>query len=314
LATGYLYLIYDEIRDSSIIDNGRAFFKGTVSSPTLANFGTDYASANDKNFYLENTEIESEITISKKQLPEINIDWIIIDDISGTETVIMEKDFDDFELKFSTQKDWQNRLYIKLQSIIKENPKHRYSGDLLCQISYDSVLSKEQVGELFNMLSIETQDPFVIKRIRANAFPENIINNGDSIYDFALPDEENNLVSTKDFRGQLLFIDFWASWCKPCRAQFPELIEINNVVKDKGFSILGVSIDEKKDDWTKAMDQEKPRWKNVIDTVGLTGDLAKKYGIFGIPYNVLANENGNVIATDISLMELKNVLDSLITD
>jgi hypothetical protein len=62
------------------------------------------------------------------------------------------------------------------------------------------------------------------------------------------------------------------------------------------------------------MDQEKPRWKNVIDTVGLTGDLAKKYGIFGIPYNVLANENGNVIATDISLMELKNVLDSLITD
>ena len=138
------------------------------------------------------------------------------------------------------------------------------------------------------------------------------IKRGDSIHDFTLPSKENHLISTKNFRGQILFIDFWASWCKPCRDQFPELTGINNDFKEKGLTLLGVSLDEKEDDWQKAMETEKPKWNNVIDIEGFSGKLANKYGIFQIPFNVLVDEKGTVIANDINLKQLRKVMDSLI--
>ena len=308
---GYLYLNYDNIKDSSLVTNGKAFFKGSVSYPISASYSTNYISANEKNFYLENEEIETEITISKKKIKEYNIDWIIINRITGTKTSILVKDFEDFKQKFSSDKDWQKELYEKLQKIITQNPNHRYSGDLLSEISNDTILSKEQIGQLYNKLNIKSQDPFSIKSIKFKAFPEYKIKVNDSIYDFVLPNKEDDLISTKDFRGQILFIDFWAAWCKPCRAQFPELTIINNDFEEKGVKILGVSIDEKKDDWLKAMGTEKPKWENVIDKEGFAGNLANKYGIFAIPYNILVDEKGKVIANDISLEKLRKVLDSI---
>lgn len=310
--SGYLYLNYDEIKDSCLIKDGKAFFTGTVSNPTLAYYSTNYVSASDKNFYIENKEIYSEITFTKRQIREHNIDWFTIDKISGTNTSIIEKDFEDFKLKFSSNNDWQKILFDKLQKILEQNPNNMYSGDLLSEISNDTILSKEQIGELYEILNTEFQSPHSIKQIEFKAFPQYKIKSGESIYDFTLPSIENNLISTKNFRGQILFIDFWASWCKPCRAQFPELKRINNDFKEKGLSILGVSIDQKKDEWLKAMEAEKPKWKNVIDIEGFSGELANKYGIFAIPYNVLVDEKGKVIGNDISLKQLRKVLDSLI--
>lgn len=309
--TGYLYLIYNEKKDSCLIKDGKAFFTGTVFNPTSAGYVTNF-SVSDKNFYIENEKIESEITISKKPIGDYNVDWITIDKVSGTNTSVIRKDFEDYKLKYSNHKDWEKLLYNKLQEIIEQHPKHRYSGELLSDISNDTILSKEQIGELYYMLDIEFQDPNSVKRIEVKAFPQSKIKHGDLIYDFTLPDKENNLITTKNFRGQILFIDFWASWCKPCRAQFPELTIINNDFKEKGLTILGVSIDEKKDVWLKAMEKENPKWKNLIDIEGFSGKLANKYGIFAIPYNVLVDEKGKVIATHISLEQLRKVLDSVL--
>lgn len=307
----YLYLNYDNKKDSSLVTNGRAFFNGSVSYPISASYGTNYISANEKIFYLENEKIETEITISKKKIKEYNIDWITINKISGTEASIIGKDFEDFKQNSKPDKNWQTELFEKLKTIISQNPKHRYAGDLLSDISNDTILSKEQIGQLYNKLDIQFQDPYSVKSIKSKAFPEYKIKVNDSIYDFALPNKEKILISTKDFRGQILFIDFWASWCKPCRAQFPELTIINNDFKEKGVKILGVSIDEKENDWLKTMDAEKPKWKNVIDIEGFSGKLADKYGIFAIPYNVLVDEKGKVIANDVSLGKLRKVLDSI---
>ncbi len=310
---GYLYLDYDDKKDSSKISNGKAFFKGTVAHPIDASYSTNSVSANDKNFYLENEKIKSEITITKKQINDYNIDWIAINRVSGTKTALIEKDFEEYQLKYSSNKDWSNKLYEKLQKIIKQYPEHRYSGDLLSYISHDTLLSKVQLSQLYHMLNIKFQDPYSIKNIASKAFPEYKIKVSDSIYDFELPNKEEDLISTKDFRGRLLFIDFWASWCKPCRDQFPGLTVINSDFEQKGFTILGVSIDEKEDAWLKAVAVEKPKWENVIDKEGLTGELAKKYGVFSVPYNVLVDENGKVIANDMSLEELRKVLDSILS-
>lgn len=310
--SGYLYLKYGKIKDSAIVKNGNAFFKGNISEPTLANFGTNNISTNDKNFYLENSEITTEITFSKKRIKNHTIDCITIDEISGTKTSIIRKDFEAFKLKFNSDKNWNIKLYNKLEDILKQNPNHKYSGDFLSEISNDTILSKKQIESLYNLLNIESQDQDAIKRIESKAFLEYIVKIGDSIFDFNLPNKENNLISTKTYRGQLLFIDFWASWCKPCRSQFPELAKINNDFKEKGLTILGVSIDEKKDNWLEAIQIEKLNWKNVIDVEGLNGKLSKKYGIFEIPYNILVDKKGKIIANDINLKQLRKTLDSIL--
>jgi thiol-disulfide isomerase/thioredoxin len=118
-------------------------------------------------------------------------------------------------------------------------------------------------------------------------------------------------LSTKEFRGSLLLIEFWASWCKPCRKSFPELLSIAETYEDKNFRVLGVSIDENKDKWLNAIESDRLTWANVIDTGGELGKTATDFGIFAIPNNFLIDENGKVIAKDIPLEELKKMLESI---
>lgn len=302
---GCLYLNYGEKRDSAFLKNGKYQFTGKVDFPIAASLYTDSISSPDKRFYLENKNINVDIAIEKKQIREFRINMIKVVNVTGTETSEISRDFEAYKQKHSSESNWNSKLYTKLEKIIRANTKHRYSGDLLAEISYDSVLSKKQIGDLYNELELKFQDPEDIKRIENNAFPDREIKVGDSIFDFALPNRFNKLISTNDYRNKMLFIDFWASWCKPCRAQFPELLKLNNDFKGKGLVILGVSLDNDLQKWLKAIDKDQPDWENVIDIHALTGEIAKKYGVSAVPKNFLIDEKGKIIAQDISLEELR---------
>ena len=95
---GYLYLNYNEKKDSCKITNGKASFNGKVSNPAIASYNTNNISANDKNFYIENVKIKSEITISKKNIKGYKIDWISINNVSGTKTSVIKSSFENFKL------------------------------------------------------------------------------------------------------------------------------------------------------------------------------------------------------------------------
>ena len=305
---GSIYLNYGEKRDSALLKNGKYQFTGKVNFPIAASLYTDSASSLDKRFYLENKNINVDITIEKKQIREFRINMIKVVNVTGTETSEISKDFEAYRQKLRPDSDWNSKLYTKLDKIIRANPRHRYSGDLLAEISYDSILSKKQIGDLYNELDLKFQDPDDIKTIEHNAFPEKEIKVGDSICDFSLPNRLNKLISTNDYRNKMLFIDFWTSWCKPCRAQFPELLKLNNDFKDKGLVILGVSLDKDHQNWLKAIEKDQPDWENVIDIQALTGEIAKKYGVSAVPKNFLVDEKGEIIAQDISLEELRTTM------
>jgi len=307
---GYIYLNYGEKRDSALLKNGKYQFAGKVDFPIAASLYTDSISSVDRRFYLENKNINVDITIEKKQIREFRINMIKVVNVTGTETSEINKDFEAYRQKHNADSDWNSKLYTKLEKIFQANPKHRYSGDLLAEISYDSVLSKKQIGDLYNELDLTFQDPEDIKRIENNAFPERVIKVGDSICDFVLPNRFKKLISTNDYRNKMLFIDFWASWCKPCRAQFPELLKLNKDFKGKGLVILGVSLDNDLQKWSKAIEKDQPDWENVIDIQALTGEIAKKYGVSAVPKNFLVDEKGEIIAQDISLEELRTSLAS----
>lgn len=302
----YLYLIYDNKIDSSRIVDGHSKFKGSVDVPLKAGFITNRISGYDRDFYLENTPIEMEILIERDSIS----DWITIKNISGTQT---EKLLEEVKIikNANSVRNPVLKLYKKIEEIIRDYPKHQYPGDLLAQVSRDSILTSNQIKSLYTQLDKDFQDPYSIKDIEHFAFPERILEEGDSLYDFNLTDVNGNLLSTQDLRGKYILMDFWASWCKPCIDQFPALVQINNEFKQENFMMIGVALEESENKWLKAVEKNNLSWPNVIYPDGFTGDMAKKYGIRSIPFNLLIDGEGKIIAKDINLTDLRKFLEEL---
>ncbi|WP_255155887.1 TlpA disulfide reductase family protein [Ferruginibacter sp. HRS2-29] len=130
--------------------------------------------------------------------------------------------------------------------------------------------------------------------------------------DFTQPDVNGRPVNLADFRGKYLLVDFWASWCSPCRAENPNLIDAYNKYRDKNFTILSISIDSRKDrqKWINAINTDKLPWAQVSD-LQEKNQAAALYGITTIPANILLDPDGKIIAKDVKGKELQDTLARL---
>jgi thiol-disulfide isomerase/thioredoxin len=131
--------------------------------------------------------------------------------------------------------------------------------------------------------------------------------------DFSMADMDGKTVSSKDItsKSKYTFIDFWASWCTPCRAQGRELIPMYNKYKSKGFEVIAVSLDTDAKAWKKASQADGYTWTNLSDLKGFESALGKKYNITAIPRNLLIDQKGNIIAMDLHGKELEAKLAGL---
>jgi thiol-disulfide isomerase/thioredoxin len=134
--------------------------------------------------------------------------------------------------------------------------------------------------------------------------------------DFTMADTAKKMISSKDItlKSKYTFIDFWASWCIPCRAQGRELIPIYETYKSEGLSVIGISLDTSPVAWKKAIATDKYTWTNVSDLKGFESELVKKYGITAIPRNFLIDAKGNIVAKDLHGKDLKSKLEELFTN
>lgn len=114
--------------------------------------------------------------------------------------------------------------------------------------------------------------------------------------DFTLSTPEGTPVSLSSLKGKIVLIDFWASWCAPCRAENPNLIRLYNQYKTKNFTVLGVSLDSDKDSWTKAVKADKLSWTQVSDLKYWSSPVVKLYNIKSIPYSMLLDKDGKIAA------------------
>ncbi len=128
--------------------------------------------------------------------------------------------------------------------------------------------------------------------------------------DFIQSDTSGNNITLSTFSGKYVLLDFWASWCGPCRKTTPELIDIYNQFKTKNFTIISISLDENRKKWIGAINQDKMNWVNISDLQFWKNKIAVDYNITKIPSNILLNEKGVIIAKDIWGDDLKKKLSS----
>jgi peroxiredoxin len=137
---------------------------------------------------------------------------------------------------------------------------------------------------------------------------------GKAAPDFTLPTASGKLVSLHDLKGKYVLIDFWASWCGPCRAENPNVVKAYNAYKTKGFTIVGISLDDTsfKSKWIAAIQNDHLDWTQLCDLKGWASKPVGMYAVTGIPQNFLVDPNGNIVAKNLRGEDLENKLKVLL--
>jgi peroxiredoxin len=154
--------------------------------------------------------------------------------------------------------------------------------------------------------SFDMQQAEMTKRLEANGWT------GKKVPELALPDTEGKTISLSSFRGKYLLVDFWASWCSPCRQENPNVVRAYQEFKNKNFTILGVSLDKEKDPWIEAIRQDKLEWTQVSDLKYWNSKAVELFKFEGIPFNLLIDPEGKVIAQELRGTDLENKLKEVL--
>lgn len=180
---------------------------------------------------------------------------------------------------------------------IKEHPESVISSSL---VSSKAALDGYNDGIIaFNALSESFRNSARGKEIAKRLEILKRSRLGGTIPDFEQNDPDGKSVRFADFKGKYIFIDFWASWCAPCREENPNVLSAYNKFKNKNFTVIGVSLDSDRDKWKQAIKEDNMPWAMVSDLKGMNNEISSYFGINGVPSTLLIDPAGKIIAKDL---------------
>ena len=162
-------------------------------------------------------------------------------------------------------------------------------------------LSYEHLDSIYNALAPNVQESPLMTEVREELAARKRVQPGMPAPDFTLQTPDGGTLSLSDLRGKYVILDFWASWCAPCRAAFPAMKEIYAQYKDKGLEILGISNDSRREDWLRALEQDQLPWKSVVDEFPAEGfgtaRVISMYAVSYLPTLILIDPDGKIVGT-----------------
>jgi thiol-disulfide isomerase/thioredoxin len=321
----WIYLLHsDNSKDSTLITQGKFNFEGEITEPKEYNLFIK----NSKNYvriWLESGKItfnakngtfnNALVSGSKSQKESEQINTLLKAyrkrRDSLTNIVRYSNINDSIKITIENQLQIIHSTYLDIEkNFIKNNPNSYISAYLLD--FYTFTLTKTDTRKLYNNLSENIKNSSYGKGIKRYLTLNKTLKIGDKYVDFISKNEKNELIKLSNFEGKLILLDFWASWCAPCKEEFPILKKVYTKYKDNNFEIVSISQDRSKNDWLFSVNENHLNWINLWEKGGTKSDVHIIYDISGIPYNFLIDKKGIIIARDLHDEKLISAIEKAI--
>lgn len=199
-------------------------------------------------------------------------------------------------------------------AMINNNPNSLVSAMALTDLINFKMLKASEAKAMFQKMNPDLKQTRIglnLEKALANLVEETSTI-GDKVSNFSGPTPDGSKLSLEDSLGKITIIDFWASWCKPCRMENPNVVKVYNKYHDQGLEIIGVSLDKSADKWKKAIESDGLNWKHVSNLKFWQEPIARNFGVRSIPATFILDENGVIIAKDLRGQALEDKIKELL--